>query len=159
MSNDWSQAFKELAARPACLAANPQLRTLVDTRLLPDTQVVKDKKAIKKEKIAEQKLQELVESHLRHLGFFPRTEGWIKSGSPIQRGWYFHYNNAKHNPYLLDLLVWVDQGPCTEFELKVAGGHVEELQALIMKRGNPVFWNLDAVIKHLCDWMEKNQIQ
>lgn len=145
---------------PSLFEDNPSLLTDEVRALLPRTPEETAELVAKSAEVAEKVLQGQVESFLRRQGFYPRTHEWIRQvASPTRRGWYGHWSETRRNPIVLDLLVWVDQGPCTEFELKVAGGHVREDQEYISTAGNPVLWSYQAAVKHVSEWLVRNKME
>ena len=149
------QVQEMLRTRPGLLQSNPGLVSEETRKLLPNTPERTEELRCEKFEGLEKELQQQVESLLRRQGFYPRTPEWIgQVANPDRRGWYGHWPNTKKNPIVLDLLVWVDQGPCCEFELKAEGGRISDEQEKIISAGNPVFWNYAGVLEFFRKWLE-----
>ena len=116
----------------------------------------KERKAKRDIKV-EKELQKLVEDWLHISGYWRRSPADIRTERP-PKGWMVHLHQTRGNPILLDVLLLSNSGRFLEFELKTPRGKWSspEQQLLCEHRDNPVFHDLDSVIKYVTEWENDN---
>lgn len=98
-------------------------------------------------------LQRMVESWLKHRGYWPRTPAFLDGRTP-PKGWYIHLHQTKKNPLVLDLLIidpW--DGRYLELELKTETGVLKDHQQVIVDvDGAKVARSAEEAVEAVKEW-------
>jgi len=102
---------------------------------------------------SESKEQKLVEMYLMQHGFLPATVDMIQSGKA--KGYYWHLNNTRRNPLLLDLLILDARGRYLMIEMKVRDVWQPGQKELVAQGYGVVAWSAAEAIEKIKGWMNE----